>query len=42
MMAATYQGAIDTMLGYFHAHPETDVDTYAEALVDLIVAAVRA
>lgn len=42
VMAVTYQGAIDTMLGYFDAHPETDVDAYAEALADLIVAAVRA
>lgn len=42
VMAVTYQGAIDTMLGYFDAHPETDVDAYAVALADLIVAAVRA
>lgn len=40
VMAATYQGAIDTMLGYLDAYPQTDVDRYADALADLVVAAV--
>lgn len=40
VMAATYQGAIDAMLGYVEAYPETDAFDYADALGDLIVAAV--
>ena len=39
VMAATYQGAIDTMLGYLDAYPATDADAYAETLADLLVAA---
>ncbi|WP_030660142.1 TetR/AcrR family transcriptional regulator [Streptomyces rimosus] len=40
VMAVTYQGAIDTMLTYLHGHPEADVHHYADALADLIVAAI--
>lgn len=40
VMAVTYQGAIDMMLAYLHAHPEIDVHHYADALADLVLAAV--
>jgi hypothetical protein len=38
-MAVTYQGAIDTMIAYLDAHPETDAD--ADALTDLLLGAIR-
>ena len=40
VMAVTYQGAIDTMLTYLHEHPEADVQHYADALADLVIAAI--
>ncbi|WP_165978089.1 TetR/AcrR family transcriptional regulator [Actinomadura darangshiensis] len=40
VMAVTYQGAIDTMLTYLHEHPETDAHHYADALADLLTAAI--
>ncbi|MFF7556722.1 TetR family transcriptional regulator [Streptomyces olivaceus] len=42
VMAVTYQGAVDTMLTHLHAHPETDAHRYADALADLVVAAISA
>lgn len=42
VMAVTYQGAIDMMLSYADSHPDTDVTQYAEALIDIVLAAVRA
>jgi len=42
VMAVTYQGAIDMMLSYADSHPETEVEQYAEALIDIVLAAVRA
>ena len=33
LMAVTYQGAVDTMIAYLDAHPETDAHAYADALV---------
>ena len=39
VMAITYQAAIDAMLSYLDAHPETDVDRYADALADILLAA---
>lgn len=42
VMAVTYQGSIDMMLAYLETHPETDADEYADALTDLILAAVSA
>jgi AcrR family transcriptional regulator len=41
VMAVTYQGAIDTMLAYLDAHPDTDADAYAETLADLLLNAMR-
>jgi len=41
VMAVTYQGAIDTMLAYLDAHPDTDADAYAETLADLLLNAAR-
>ncbi|WP_433798446.1 TetR/AcrR family transcriptional regulator [Actinomycetospora sp. CA-084318] len=37
VMAVTYQGAIDSMLGYAEAHPDTDLDRYADTLADLLL-----
>ncbi|MFE1934094.1 TetR/AcrR family transcriptional regulator [Streptomyces sp. NPDC056669] len=37
VMAITYQGAIDMMLAYFEAHPNTDLDRYADALADILL-----
>jgi AcrR family transcriptional regulator len=37
LMAVTYQGAVDTMLGHLQAHPEIDGATYARALADLLL-----
>lgn len=39
VMAITYQGAVDAMLSYLDAHPETDVGRYADALADILLAA---
>ncbi|UNS97901.1 TetR family transcriptional regulator [Streptomyces tubbatahanensis] len=41
VMSITYQGAIDTMVTYLHEHPEADAHHYADALADLIVAAIK-
>jgi AcrR family transcriptional regulator len=41
IMAVTYQGAIDTMLAYLDAHPDTDATAYADALTDLLLRAIR-
>jgi AcrR family transcriptional regulator len=41
VMAVTYQGAVDTMIAYLDAHPETDADAYADALTDLLLTAIR-
>lgn len=38
VMAVTYQGAIDTMLGYAEVHPDMDLDHYAAELADLLLA----
>lgn len=40
VMAVTYQGAIDAMFAYLDAHPDTNVDQYADALADLLLGAV--
>ena len=39
VMAVTYQGAIDMMLSYIDSHPDTDTDHYADALADILLAA---
>ena len=41
VMAVTYQGAVDTMIAYLDAHPETDAHAYADALADLLLSAIR-
>jgi hypothetical protein len=41
VMAVAYQGAVDTMIAYLDAHPETDVHAYADALVELLLNAIR-
>ena len=40
-MAITYQGAVDTMIACLNTHPETDAHAYADALVELLLNAVR-
>jgi AcrR family transcriptional regulator len=42
VMAVTYQGAIDMMLSYADSHPDADIEQYADALTDIILAAVSA
>ncbi|GAB3928000.1 TetR family transcriptional regulator [Microlunatus endophyticus] len=42
VMAVTYQGAIDMMLSYADSHPDIDIEQYADALTDIILAAVTA
>ena len=37
VMAVTYQGAVDMMLGYLNEHPETEPRAYADALADLLL-----
>jgi len=39
-MAVTHQGAIDMMLSYADAHPDTDLDHYADALADIFLAGI--
>ncbi|MDR0342969.1 MAG: TetR/AcrR family transcriptional regulator, partial [Nocardiopsaceae bacterium] len=39
VMAITYQASVDAMLAYLDAHPETDVERYAGALADILLAA---
>ena len=41
VMAVTYQGAVDTMIAYLDAHPETDAHAYADALADILLNAIR-
>jgi len=38
VMAITYQAAVDAMLSYLDSHPDTDVDQYADALADILLA----
>lgn len=40
VMAVTFQAALDSMFAYAEAYPETDLTAYADALADLMVAAV--
>ena len=40
VMAVTYQGAVDTMIAYLDAHPETDAHAYADALAELLLNAI--
>jgi AcrR family transcriptional regulator len=42
VMAVTYQGAIDTMLGYFESHPGIDTERYASELADILLGAMMA
>lgn len=37
VMAVTYQGAVDAMLAYLDAHPDTDADAYAAAVADVLL-----
>jgi AcrR family transcriptional regulator len=40
VMAVTYQAAVDAMFGYADAYPGTDLGRYADALADLLLAAI--
>lgn len=42
VMAVTYQAAVDAMIAYLDTHPEADAAAYADALVDVLLAAIRA
>lgn len=41
VMAVTYQGAIDMMIGYLGTHPEIDAEHYADQLAEILLAGVR-
>ncbi|MFJ5679651.1 TetR/AcrR family transcriptional regulator [Streptomyces sp. NPDC093097] len=41
VMAVTYQGAIDVMLGYLRSNPHRDPDDYADKLADILLAGVQ-
>jgi hypothetical protein len=40
-LTVRFQGAVDTMIAYLDAHPETDAHAYADALADLLLKAIR-
>lgn len=42
VMAIAQQGAVDAMIRYLNSHPEADPGHHAQALADLLLAAVRA
>jgi hypothetical protein len=37
LLAVTYQGAVDAMLGYLDSHPEIDEDEYAAAVAAVLL-----
>lgn len=41
IMAITYQGAIDMMLGYLQTHPDIDPADYADQLADILLAGIQ-
>lgn len=41
VMAVSYQAAVDAMIAYLDTHPEADATAYADALADLLLAAIR-
>lgn len=41
VMATTYQGAIDSMLGYLGSHPDVDPNDYADTLADILLAGIQ-
>ncbi|MEU7635259.1 MULTISPECIES: TetR/AcrR family transcriptional regulator [unclassified Streptomyces] len=41
VMAVTYQGAIDMMLGYLRSNPDVDPDDYADRLADILLAGIQ-
>lgn len=41
VMAITYQGAIDMMLGYLGSNPDVDPDDYADKLADILLSGIQ-
>lgn len=41
VMAVTYQGAIDMMLGYLRANPDIDPNGYADSLAEILLAGIQ-
>jgi AcrR family transcriptional regulator len=37
LLAVTYQGSVDAMLGYLQAHPDVDPERYADTLADVLL-----
>ncbi len=37
LLAVTYQGAVDAMLSYLDAHPDTDAERYAAVVADILL-----
>lgn len=42
VMAVTYQGSIDAMIGYLEDQPEADPDAYASALAEVLLGGMQA
>lgn len=40
LLAVTYQGAVDSMLSYLDAYPDTDGDRHAETVADILLGGV--
>jgi AcrR family transcriptional regulator len=41
LLAVTYQGAVDAMLGYLDAHPGEDPDRHAAAVADVLLSGIN-
>lgn len=41
VMAVTYQGAIDMMLGYLESNPDSDPQDYADKLAEILLAGIQ-
>lgn len=37
LLAVTYQGAVDSMLGYLDAYPDTDVERHADTVAEVLL-----
>ncbi len=37
LLAVTYQGAVDSMLGFLDAHPHADADQHAATVADILL-----
>lgn len=42
LLAVTYQGAVDSMLGYLDAYPHSDAGRHADTVAEVLLAGIRA